>query len=201
MDIVKCNFSYITPLTPLNLNNVQYIILHHAEAVTASPEDIQQWHLENGWSGAGYNEYIRKDGTVYIMRGDNVGAQCYNYNSISYGICCEGNYDTEKIMPKAQYASMIQRLKSNKPRFPNIKKIGGHKEFYSTACPGLYFPLQRAIKESNEQNTALTEAINILLAEKVITNGTLWAEKALSVQYLDVLIENMANKIKELKGI
>ena len=33
------------------------IILHHAEASHASVEDINQWHLERGWTGIGYNEY------------------------------------------------------------------------------------------------------------------------------------------------
>ena len=31
------------------------IILHHAEASHASVEDINQWHLERGWAGIGYN--------------------------------------------------------------------------------------------------------------------------------------------------
>ena len=140
MNIVQTNFQYRNPLTPLNLSNIQYIVVHHAEAVTASPEEIHKWHLNNGWSGFGYNEYIRKDGTVYIGRGDNVGAQCLGYNSISYGICCEGNYDVENIMPKEQQASLVERLKYHKQRLANLKKIVGHRDLYATDCPGNYFP-------------------------------------------------------------
>ena len=38
------------------------IVLHHAAAKTASPEQVHAWHLQNGWAGIGYHLYIRKDG-------------------------------------------------------------------------------------------------------------------------------------------
>ena len=37
-------------------------ILHHASAKTCSAEDIHRWHLDRGWSGAGYHFLVRKDG-------------------------------------------------------------------------------------------------------------------------------------------
>lgn len=145
--VINANLRFRNPLEPLKLDEVQYIIIHHLKEVSATPEQIHQWHLQNGWSGAGYGEYIRKDGTVYIMRGDNVGAHCAdnrnNYNYNSYGIACEGNYDTEKDIPTAQFMSLVNRIKYHKSRLPALKKIGGHREFISTACPGRYFPLER----------------------------------------------------------
>lgn len=131
------------PLIPLDLNNVQYIVIHHAKAKTASPEDIHKWHLENGWSGAGYNEYIRKDGSVHIMRGDNIGAHCEGYNSKSYGICLEGDYDVEEI-PAIQLQALIKRIKFNQARMKNATVVP-HKKLVPTVCPGNKFPWERLI--------------------------------------------------------
>lgn len=51
------------------------IILHHAAAVTCTPQQVHQWHLANGWTGIGYHFFVRKDGTVYRGRPeDTVGA-------------------------------------------------------------------------------------------------------------------------------
>jgi hypothetical protein len=100
MQVKKANITFKNSLLPLIPQNVQNIIIHHIASIKATPEQIHQWHLANGWSGAGYNEYITKDGNVHILRGDNVGAHCAdnknNYNPISYGIACEGDYDKEK---------------------------------------------------------------------------------------------------------
>lgn len=147
-NVINTNFKYAKPLIPLDLDNVKYIILHHPEAEMASPEQIHQWHLENDWAGFAYNEYIRKDGTVIIGRGDFIGAQCAGMNSSSYGICCEGNYEVETTMPEAQLKSVIERIAFNKARFKNYKCTAPHSQFGSTACPGKYFPLARILKES-----------------------------------------------------
>ncbi|MCX7708738.1 MAG: peptidoglycan recognition protein family protein [Clostridia bacterium] len=144
MNVIQTNFRYRSTLTPLNLNNIQYIIIHHSASETSAPEQIHQWHLANGWSGFGYNEYIRKDGTVYIGRGDHIGAHCSGLNSVGYGICCEGNYSAEKSMPQAQLDALLERIRFNKSRFPAVKSIMGHRDLNSTDCPGKYFPFASA---------------------------------------------------------
>ncbi|HEX9061001.1 MAG TPA: peptidoglycan recognition family protein [Clostridia bacterium] len=182
------------PLKPLAPENIRYLIVHHAEAETATPEDIHEWHLERDnatWAGFGYNEYVRKDGSVYIGRGDNIGAQCLGYNSISYGICCEGNYETEKEMPQAQKEALIERLKYHKGRFLNAQ-IVGHKELNDTSCPGRFFPLLEIKKEKNEE---LEKALEKLSVSGVMDNPDYWRGKLNNVQYLDKLIIKMANKI------
>lgn len=195
MNVVELNLQYRNELTPLNLTKVGYVVLHHPEAVTATPEQIHQWHLENGWAGAGYNEYIRKDGTVYIMRGDNVGAQCLYYNSVSYGICCEGDYGKEQTMPQAQFDSLVERLRYHQSRFPNAK-IVGHRELCNTACPGKYFPLQQAIDKLNK--SPLDEALEFINS-KVAIDVNLWNQKSKDVEYLDILLIKIANAWKEGK--
>lgn len=144
IQIITSKMEPRTPLIPLKLEDIMHIVIHHAQAKTATWEDINYWHKhERGWNCGGYNEYIRKDGSVYIMRGDNVGAQCENMNSISYGICCEGDYNTEKEMPMAQFSSLIERIRVNRNRFPNLQGIEPHKKFCNTECPGQYFPLEK----------------------------------------------------------
>ena len=40
--------------------STERIILHHAAAQNCSAEDIHRWHLNNGWSGAGYHFFSKK---------------------------------------------------------------------------------------------------------------------------------------------
>lgn len=135
------NLKFASNLIPLDPNKVEYIFIHHPMAVTATIYDIHKWHLDNGWAGAGYNEYIRKNGMVEIMRGDHIGAQTANYNSKSYGICCEGNYEVEQKMPEAQFKSLIERIKFHVARFPKKPQVLPHDAFLKTACPGKFFPM------------------------------------------------------------
>lgn len=167
---------YRNSLLPLPPNSVQYIIIHHPAAITATPEQIHQWHLNNGWSGAGYNEYIRKDGSVHIMRGEHVGAHCAdsnrNYNPISYGICCEGDYNKEKEMPKTQYNALIKRIRYAQQRYKNANVVP-HKQLTATTCPGKYFPWQKMIVELTLPILRLKsrgEAVKVL-QRKLIEHG------------------------------
>jgi len=148
----------IKPLIPLNLNMVKYLILHHPDAVTASPQEINQWHKENGWNCGGYNEYIRKNGVTYIMRGDHIGAQCLNFNSVSYGICLEGNYNIEKEMPDAQLKTVIERIKYHKNRMPYNVSIDIHSKFTDTTCAGQFFPFQKIIEGVNQMDNEIKQS-------------------------------------------
>jgi len=144
--VVPANLEWKEKLTPLKPEEVKYIIVHHAAVKEASPEAIHRNHIGRGWAGIGYNEYIRKDGTVYICRGDHVGAHTKGWNDKSYGICCEGNYEEETEMPEAQFNALVQRIAVNKARFPNLEGIKGHKDFVATACPGKYFPMDKLLE-------------------------------------------------------
>lgn len=180
MEVIKTNFIYRKPLVPLNLSKVLFIIIHHPAALRADPEQIHQWHLQrdNGtWAGFGYNEYIRKDGTVYIGRGDNIGAQCADMNSKSYGICCEGNYDVEKDMPLEQFKSLCERLKFHRLRLPNLKEISPHKRFCATTCPGKYFPFQKVIAELENSNE-FENALKVWQSKGDMTSPDYWKENA-----------------------
>lgn len=167
--VVTNKLQPITPLEPLKLNNVQLLILHHPEAKKCTWEDINQWHKNQGWSCAGYNEFIRKDGTVYILRGDNVGAQCKNHNSISYGICCEGDYAKETVMPAVQFDAIVARVKYHLNRFKKAQLVR-HGDINPTSCPGQYFPYKKVLevvykmvfKDDASVSKWAKEAVNIV---------------------------------------
>lgn len=123
-----------------------YIALHHAQALKCSAADIDAWHKDNGWSGIGYHFFVRKDGTIY--RGRPVwamGAHVSGMNNCSIGICAEGSYDKEKVMPYEQKKAIKEVIRLLKQEYPNAK-IVGHKEIGSSDCPGKYYPLDEMKK-------------------------------------------------------
>ena len=123
-------------------NKPDTIILHHAEATSATVLDVNRWHQQNGWTGIGYQYYIRKDGTIYRGRPEGArGAHCPPANGNSIGICCEGAYEREEYMPEAQKKALIALCEDIRTRY-EIDNMYGHGEVYSTSCPGRYFPLQ-----------------------------------------------------------
>lgn len=147
MNIINANLQFTGALTKRKKTTM--LIIHHAAAPSASVETIHKWHLGRGWLGIGYNFYIRKDGTVYQGRGwEYVGAHCAGYNSVSVGICLEGNYETDADMPAAQYEAAVQLICMALDRYPTINEICGHKAHGATACPGKYFPLDRMIADA-----------------------------------------------------
>lgn len=120
-------------------SSTEYIFLHHA-AGDGSVLAIHNYHLALGWSGIGYNFYVRKDGSIWRGRGlDTVGAHAGgNYNSRSVGICAEGNFQKD-FMFSVQKQSLIELLAYVWQHYPNAKVVG-HRDMDYTACPGRNFP-------------------------------------------------------------
>ena len=118
-----------------------YVVLHHAAAKACSPYQVDSWHKANGWSGIGYHYFVRKDGTIYRGRPEwATGAHAQGKNHESIGICAEGNYDEEYVMPDAQKDSIQELLRDIKLRYPNTT-VKGHRNIGATSCPGKYYPL------------------------------------------------------------
>lgn len=141
MEIIETNLSFKPMNTRTQTNR---IILHHAAAENCSAEDIHRWHLNNGWSGAGYHFLVRKDGKIYRLRPeDKVGSHAQGSNSDSIGICAEGNYDYED-MPEAQKKSLIELVNYLKDKY-EITKVVGHRDVNNTSCPGKNFPFDEIV--------------------------------------------------------
>lgn len=152
------------------------IILHHAEASHASVEEVNQWHLERGWAGIGYNYYVRKDGTIWRGRPEwAVGAHAKGHNDKSIGICCEGAYMTEH-MPAAQLAALKDLIRDIMSRYGKLKLLR-HKDVNETDCPGTNFPWAE-VQKYNTETTAKKEETKMTDKEFAAHEERYQAEKA-----------------------
>ncbi|URZ16849.1 peptidoglycan recognition protein family protein [Clostridium felsineum] len=140
---------------PLSYGNTpKFCVLHHAEASHCSIQDIHSWHLQNGWAGCGYHFLVRKDGTVYRGRPENaIGAHCPSRNSDSIGICAEGEYMGE-TMPEVQKQAIVALCQEMCQKYGKLE-IGGHKQYYSTSCPGDKYPLAEIKNRVNGANISV----------------------------------------------
>lgn len=141
MEIIETNLQFKDMSTR---KSTERIILHHADAKNCSAEDIHRWHLNNGWSGAGYHFLVRKDGSIYRLRPeDKVGAHAYGSNYDSIGICAEGKYNEEE-MPETQKRAIIELVRYLENKY-NINTIQKHKDVCATSCPGDNYPFLEII--------------------------------------------------------
>lgn len=177
-------------------NNPEKIVLHHAEAVKCSIEDINAWHLERGWTMCGYHYFVRKDGTIYKGRPDNaMGAHCPGQNSISLAICAEGSYHTiEKTMPELQRKAIVELCKYLCRQY-GIKEIFKHRSLHPTNCPGDYYPFDVIIKEVFSTNTMPS---NANLVNPIKPNSPQQVKTWLQVGDSGVKVKDLQEKLKKL---
>jgi len=173
MEIIKTNLKFNSLSKRARTT---YGILHHTACSTATPEDIHRWHLANGWVGAGYNLYIRKDGSIYELRPiDCVGAHAQGYNSVSVGICFEGNFEVEE-MTSAQIESGKQVIAYLKERYQGIT-FKGHRDVNSTDCPGKNFKFDEIV------NGQPSQVINQTVNQNVSTSNVADVQRYLNEKY------------------
>lgn len=147
MNIIQEKFDVAGSLAKRHTINT--IVLHHAAADKCSLSDINWWHIKKGYSCVGYHYFIKKDGSIYKGRSDDIiGAHAKGYNSTSIGVCFEGDY-TKQVMPQAQLDAgreLVQYLKQTY----NIMKVCKHKDLCSTSCPGDLFPFDEIVAQAEE---------------------------------------------------
>lgn len=146
-------------------SKIDMIVLHHAAAQNCTIYNIHQWHLANGWSGAGYHYLIRKDGRIFRGRPDDtIGSHTKGYNSTSLGLCFEGDFEKE-IPTQAQIDAGLELVAYLKKKY-NIKKVKGHGELMASSCPGKLFPMEKFIGEKENlilsfQRAAVADGIKL----------------------------------------
>lgn len=153
---ISDRFTFVEPelitngsLTPLDLNRVSAIAVHHMAHPTAGFRDIEQWHLQRGFDAIGYNFWIGFDGVVSVGRGFNQGAAIANKNSYIISIGFQGDYETvNQNMPEEQFRAGVELIRWLNERLPNANQIGGHRHFASTLCPGAHFPLDEMVAQT-----------------------------------------------------
>ncbi len=174
MTIINPGLKFNRKLQPLQLTNINYIMLHHTAHPTWNILDVHNYHKNsNKWIGIGYNFFIEQDGTVYEARGFNVGAGATGYNKNSIHICFAGNFENNKptdiqIKNGKKLVKYILSVLNN-----NEIQIIGHKDIGNTVCPGRYFPLQEF------KNIKSKGADEIMLQKLIDKYGELKVETAL----------------------
>lgn len=161
MNIIEERYNWDGRLTTRDATD--YIVLHHAAASSAGPQDIHRMHKNNGWAGIGYHFYVRKDGVVYRGRpAFAIGAHCQGYNNISIGICAEGDYQNEnEIMPATQKKAIVDMLQYAIRLYPKVKVVG-HRNLNATACPGANYPFDEIVRAKQNRGDELEVRYQVL---------------------------------------
>lgn len=166
MNIIETNLEFMS-LSKRDVTN--RIILHHTGvSALQSVEVIHNYHKNtNKWAGIGYHFYVRKDGSIYRGRPEEmIGAHAYGANSDSIGICAEGNFNNE-TMSKEQKNAMKELVAYLKEKY-NITKVQNHSDTISTSCPGDNFPLEEIKNAGENKEIPQTTKLIVDLANEVI---------------------------------
>lgn len=151
-------FKFREPL--LTRKETKYIVVHHVGVRGAfSVEDIHKMHLDRKcdplMAGIGYHYYIRKDGEIYEGRprwkkGAHVNDKVHHYNSVSVGICFEGDFNYDK-MEDQQLEASIMLLSVLSLAYGNAPICTHHYLDERRNCPGKNFPFQKLLHEVHVQ--------------------------------------------------
>jgi N-acetylmuramoyl-L-alanine amidase len=162
--------------------------------------EIRRWHVEiNGWRDIGYHWLIDRDGAMYRGRPEATGGAFEpRVNARGIGICLLGGFGSaasdafEKHYTPEQDDALRALIASIKERHPGIKRVSGHNEYSSKACPGFSVPRWYAHKPAErsfaESGTALGSGA------AVVAGGGLAAVEAVP------LIQTLTQTTSELKG-
>jgi len=118
------------------MRTIKHIVIHSTatkEGVDFDANDINNWHLQRGWSGIGYHYVVKLDGTIEKGRPDwKVGAHVKGFNRNSIGVVYVGGL-SEELAPKdtrteEQKTSLSCLLYELKEKYPKAE-ILGHRDF------------------------------------------------------------------------
>lgn len=155
MEIKNAKLTFVKAIS--NRDETNTIIIHHIGEINrdVTPQEVHQWHLNNGWAGCGYHFLISKDGTVWECRPrDTIGSHAYGANTDSIGINVVGDF--EAFEPEdAQIASLVEllvKLCSDYEITPDMTTIIGHRDAGQTSCPGqrMYDRIPEVVKKVRE---------------------------------------------------
>lgn len=144
--IIEHSYTWSGKLTYGNRPNK--VILHHSGGENGTVEGYHNMHIkDNGWIGIGYHFVVYKNGEIHRGRPETaIGSHCLGQNSSSIGICAVGNYEENKNMPQAQQDAIVWLVKDYlRDKYSATMLIKKHKDYYSTDCPGKYYPFAEIV--------------------------------------------------------
>lgn len=117
---------------------IEKIIVHCSATpphMDIGANEIQQWHIERGFSGIGYHFVIRRNGDVEIGRPvEVIGAHTRGHNSDSIGICLVGG-NSDADFTYAQYKTLVKLIEELQDVYGRHVSVHGHRDFADKACP------------------------------------------------------------------
>jgi N-acetylmuramoyl-L-alanine amidase len=119
------------------MRKIRLLIIHCSDSDHPKHDNIDiinRWHLERGFTGVGYQYFIRTDGLLEIGRPmRDPGAHCKGFNHSSVGICLSG----KEVFTKAQFDTLEKLCINLMDIFElEAKDILGHSELNDgKSCP------------------------------------------------------------------
>ncbi|MFE7072536.1 peptidoglycan-binding protein [Streptomyces sp. NPDC057620] len=115
---------------------------------------IEAQHVNQGWSGVGYNFVVDQAGNIYEGRGWGLqGAHCPNHNVSGIGVQIAIGGDQEPSAKALAATRALYEEACRKTEKTLAKK--GHKDGFATACPGglLYAWVKAGMPAGDYQST------------------------------------------------
>ena len=104
-------------------------------------EEVNQWHLDRGWSGCGYHWIVRRDGEIEYGRPlEKIGAHAKGYNDSSIGIALVGGLAHSGKQAcnfsYVQFVALEKLISDMQVTFDILdKNVFGHNEVSPKDCP------------------------------------------------------------------
>ena len=106
--------------------------------------EIRRWHVEdNKWRTIGYHWVIDRDGRLYPGRPESqTGAFEPKVNATAIGVCLLGGHGSaatdefHEHYTDEQDSALRGLIADIQERYPTVKRITGHNDYSSKACPG-----------------------------------------------------------------
>lgn len=168
MEIIETNLSFNSNMS--ERKTTKRGIFHNSGTTVRQAVDIIHNYHKNtrGYAGIGYHFYIRRDGSIYRGRPENMqGAHAYGANSDSIGICFEGNLN-EEYLTKEQIEAGRCLVSYLKGKYGNIE-FTEHRKVCNTSCPGKNFNIEEIVTATVAKNETVQTTKSILdLANETI---------------------------------
>jgi len=115
---------------------ITHIVVHHsASHPNTTPDEIEKWHIERGFSGIGYHKIITADGIIHNARPENqVPASVKNHNKGTLAVCLTGSFNRD-IPTQFQLISLELLIAEWKTKHLSAKVVA-HRELAPTICCG-----------------------------------------------------------------